>query len=523
MQKTESVNKYLPWAALGVFTLLVLAFKMGGYPLTDNDEALYSQVAKELLGRKDWWTLYWHNEPWFIHAPLSMWIQAACFKLFGISEVSARLNSLIFGFGLVYLTAAFGARLFNRRTGIVAGFILASSPIFFATGKLAILDATLAFFVTLAIFAFIVAWEKKDWRLYPVFWLSAGFATLNKGLWGLVLPCMICFLYAITGSNRKRLLNPVIYISALLWAAVVMPWFIIEAQRHGALFLEPTLSTNTYARLTTAVCNHQGPWYFYLVIIAAGFFPWVLLWPKSFIKDRGDAGRLLWLWILPPLVLFSIAKTKLPNYIVPMLPAFAILIAASVTEAKSRKIQGIATVSIGIAAAIASFFCLKSATAANHVLSAINPLWVAGVILVAYSIAGAALIKNSRLGPAVMAVMLGATLCLFPNEYTKVHRYFSPKQTAIDAAMVADGGPVYTINGIRCEYGLFFYSRPNMVVARDLKEFMKIIPKRADNYALVVSPNDAKILAEHGIKLKVCFDEKEWLIGKIDRKASRAR
>ncbi|MFA6665692.1 MAG: hypothetical protein WCT06_03870, partial [Armatimonadota bacterium] len=108
-------------------------------------------------------------------------------------------------------------------------------------------------------------------------------------------------------------------------------------------------------------------------------------------------------------------------------------------------------------------------------------------------------------------------------EYTKVHRYFSPKQTAIDAAMVADTGPVYTIKGIRCEYGLFFYSRPNIVVARNLKEFMKIIPKRADNYALVVSPNDAKILAEHGIKLKVCFDEKEWLIGKIDRKASRAR
>jgi 4-amino-4-deoxy-L-arabinose transferase-like glycosyltransferase len=359
MERKESASKYLPWVALGVFTLLVLAFKLGGYPLTDNDETLYSQVAKELLGHKDWWTLYWHNEPWFIHAPLSMWIQAACFKLFGISEISARLNSLVFGIGLVFLTAAFGTRLFNRRTGILAGFILASSPIFFATGRMAILDATLTFFVTLAIFAFVLAWEKNDKRFYPVFWLSAGFATLDKGLWGIVLPCMICFLYAVTSKDRKRLLDPVIYISALAWAAVVMPWFIIETRRHGALFLEPMLSTNTYARLTTAVCNHQGPPYFYLVIIAAGLFPWVFLWPKAFIENRGDAGRLLWLWILPPLVIFTIAKTKLPNYIVPMLPAFAMLIAASVAEAKNRRVQGIAAISIGVVAAVAAFFCLK--------------------------------------------------------------------------------------------------------------------------------------------------------------------
>lgn len=299
MEKLKT-NKYLYWISLAIIPILALAYKMNSFPLTDHDEALYSGVARELLKHKDWWTLYWNDQPWFIHAPLSMWIQASFFKIFGIAEAVARLHSMFFAVGLVLLTAAFGNLLFGRKTGYIAGLILASSPLFYLIGRMAILDMPLVFFMTLSIYLFVRAWRTQNRRLYPAFWIAAGLATLDKGLWGLVLPGMVCLLYAATDSNRKRLLDPALYVSALGWVAVVGPWFAIETHRWGSQFLEPTLATNTYQRLTTSVCNHSGSWWFYIVIAVIGLFPWIVLWPQSFFKNRGDNSRLLLLWITLP-------------------------------------------------------------------------------------------------------------------------------------------------------------------------------------------------------------------------------
>ncbi|MCX6375411.1 MAG: glycosyltransferase, partial [Armatimonadetes bacterium] len=93
----------MSWFLLAAFALLSFSFKVGSYPLTDRDEALYSEVARECLDTGDWWTLHWQQKPWFIHAPLAMWIQATGFGFLGVSELTARLPSVLFGVALVLL------------------------------------------------------------------------------------------------------------------------------------------------------------------------------------------------------------------------------------------------------------------------------------------------------------------------------------------------------------------------------------------------------------------------------------
>ena len=505
---TSDSRRWLAWVALAVFTLIAFSFMIGSYPLTDRDETLYSQVSRELLDHGDWWTLYWQGKPWFIHAPLSMWMQAAMFKTFGVHEWAARLPSVIFGVGLVMLTAALGSFLFNRRTGLFAGLIMATSPIVYVVSRMSILDAPFVFFITLSILLFIVAWRNGNRKLYPLFWLSLGFATLGKGLWGMALPLMIAFLYAITDTNRRKLLDWRVYASAITWAAVVGPWLVIGAQRHGREFLDPILVTNTYARLTTSVCSHKGPWWFYLPIILVGLFPWSVLWARGFFSVKGDNARFLVLWIVPALLLHSAARTKLPNYLMPFVPAFAVMLAAYIAESKRRLSQAIALPIIGTGLALAIIFGVQSA---KDVSLHINTPVVAAYMIAMYGIAGIALVRFKESGVVVAAVGMMLVLSLIPLGLAKEYSTLGPSSIAREARFVAGNGPVMTTMGTSCEGGIYFYAGKPFVEPDDLDGLVSAIRRQQGPYAVVLEPTRMAELTRR-VELREVRRTPKWIL-----------
>ncbi len=483
-QTTSSGNRrWLAWLALAVFALIAFSFMIGSYPLTDRDETLYSQVSRELLDHGDWWTLYWQGKPWFIHAPLSMWMQAAMFKAFGVHEWSARLPSVIFGVGLVMLTAALGSFLFNRKTGLYAGLIMVTSPMVYMISRMSILDAPFVFFITLSILLFIIAWRNQDRRLYPAFWLSLGFATLGKGLWGMALPLMIAFLYAITDSKRKQLLDWRIYASAVMWAAVVVPWLAIGAQRHGKDFLDPILVTNTYARLTTSVCSHKGPWWFYLPIAIVGLFPWSVLWARGFFSMKGDNARFFALWIIPAMILHSAARTKLPNYLLPFVPALVVMLAAYIAESKRRLPQAIALPIIGTTLALALIFGVQSA---KNISLHINTVATATYMIAVYGIAGIALVRSKDYGVQIAAVGMALILSLIPVACEKAYTEFGPSNIAKEARLAAGTGPVMTLSNTSCEGGIYFYAGKPFIEPENLDGLVRAVSEQKGRYAVVL-------------------------------------
>jgi 4-amino-4-deoxy-L-arabinose transferase-like glycosyltransferase len=501
----------MSWFLLAAFALLSFSFKVGSYPLTDRDEALYSEVARECLDTGDWWTLHWQQKPWFIHAPLAMWIQATGFRSLGVSELTARLPSVLFGVALVLLTAAFGAMLFDRRTGLMAGWILASCPIFYIIARMAILDMSFAFFITLSIFLFVRAWRKNDYGLYAAFWLATGLATLCKGLWGLALPMMVSFLYAVTDRDRRRLLDWRLYASMPVWAAVVAPWLIVGTMRHGREFLEPVLVTNTYARLTTSVCTHKGPWWFYVPIILVGLSPWIVLWPGAFFKRKGDAGRLLLLWIVPALILYSSARTKLPNYVLPLVPALAIMLAAAAADSKRRLAQGIALPVLGVGIAVGVIFGMR---AFEGMSSLSRPVELLAIIGGAYSLAGFALIRFRNSGVAIAAILLTGVLTLIPLGYMKVSSELSPKEIALHARSHAGNAPIMIAYGVSCEDGIYFYGREPFVRADSFDELARVMRVAEGDYVLILSEGQLSDLSERGFKLRILDRSRKWILAR---------
>ena len=481
---------------------------IGSYPLIDRDETLYSQVARELLDHGDWWTLYLQGKPWFIHAPLSMWMQAAMFRAFGVSEWAARLPSVIFGVGLVMLTAALGAVLYNRRTGLIAGLVMATSPIVYLIARMSILDMPFAFFITLAILLFVLAWRKGDRRLYPAFWLSVGFATLCKGLWGMALPLMVSFLYAVTDKNRRRLLDWRLYASALVWAAVAGPWIVIGAHRHGRDFLDPILVTNTYARMTTSVCNHVGSWWFYLPIIVGGLLPWSVLWARGFFSARGDSGRLLVLWVVPGLLLHSIARTKLPNYVLPFVPALALMLAAHIAETKHKRSQAIALPIIAAVIALGMSFGSRSA---RDISLHPSPIALTVYMVAAYGLAGIALVRAKDWGMTVAAVCMMLVLTLIPFACARVFLEVGPSLLAREARSIAGSGPVMTISNAPSHDGICFYAGRPFVQPDNVDGLVRALAEQNGTCAIVLDTERMAELARR-VRLREIRRTPRWVL-----------
>jgi 4-amino-4-deoxy-L-arabinose transferase-like glycosyltransferase len=500
------------WSALAVFALVSFSFMIGSYPLIDRDEALYSQVSRELLDHSDWWTLYWQGHPWFIHAPLSMWMQAAMFKAFGVSEWAARLPSVIFGTGLVMLTAALGAILYNRRTGLIAGLVMATSPIIYLISRMSILDMPFAFFITLSILLFVLAWRNGDRRLYPVFWLSVGLATLGKGLWGMALPLMVSFLYAVTDKNRRRLLDWRLYASAVAWAAVAGPWIVIGAQRHGREFLDPIFVTNTYARLTTSVCNHVGPWWIYLPIIVGGLLPWSVLWTRGFFSMKGDSGRLLVLWVVPGLLLHSIARTKLPNYVLPFVPALVLMLAAHIAEAKQKRSQAIALPIIAAVIALGASFGLRGV---RDISLHPSPITLTAYMVAAYGLAGIALVRSKDRGVTVAAVCMMLVLTLIPFACVRVFPEVGPSLMAREARSIAGSGPVMTISNTPSHDGICFYSGRPFVQPDNMDALVRALAGQKGTCAVVLENRRMDELAKR-VRIHEVRRTPRWVLAAVE-------
>jgi len=167
---------------------------------------------------------------------------------------------------------------------------------------------------------------------------------LTKGAIGLLFPFSITMLYLVLNRDyrsAKRFLNP-LYI--LIFLVVAMPWFLMEYHVRGWEWIDAFIIKHHIHRFTGVISSHGGPPYFYVLILLAGFFPWVALLPGALaagvrnLRDRAtDSGPndLLGfgaIWFFFIFIFFSISKTKLPNYIFPAIPACSVMVGVLVSR-----------------------------------------------------------------------------------------------------------------------------------------------------------------------------------------------
>jgi 4-amino-4-deoxy-L-arabinose transferase-like glycosyltransferase len=318
---------------------------LGNGSLWDNSEPTYGEVVKEMFVLHDWVSLHYNYAPWYIHPPLWMWTAGLASLIFGLNEFSLRLPSALFGVAGVIATYVAGRRLYGEAAGVISGLALATSLEYIVLARLAILDTMLIFFMTVATLWTFFALRDGDRRAFWIAVFAAALGVMVKGPVAIVLPVLTLIVwYACVGREHRAVLFG--SIRAMPWLAgtvvfliVAGWWFGLQTALHGGAFLAEYIGRSTFSRYVTPFENQPGPVYYYIPILLLGFFPYVAFLPKA-IKEAWRARTSDDIFLLcaaaVPFVFFSVAQTKLPNYLAIIFPALSILVGDLVGRAIER-------------------------------------------------------------------------------------------------------------------------------------------------------------------------------------------
>jgi len=297
-----------------------------------------------MVASGDWVTPRLNGLKYFEKPPLQYWTTAAAYSVFGVSEWATRLWSALCGFAGVLLAAFFGRRLYGEAAGWCAAAALAGSALYAASSQVATLDMSVSLFLSLAVFA--VALAQRDGAPEPArrAWMLAGWAAmalavLSKGLIGVVLPMGAVGLYILWQRDLALLRRLHILPGAALFLAIAAPWF-IAVSAANAEFARFFFVHEHFERFLTTQHDRPGPAWYFVPVLFAGFFPWLLSLPAALWRAARAAEparfrptRFLIAWCIVVFAFFSLSGSKLPPYILPMFPALALLVGAQLAGA----------------------------------------------------------------------------------------------------------------------------------------------------------------------------------------------
>lgn len=306
--------------------LFLFTFRLGTDSLWDADEAIYGQVAREILVFRDWITLHYNYQKWFEKPPLYFWLTALNIRLFGLHEFSVRFWSAIFGLGGVISTYFLGRELFNHRTGLGAGIILTTNFLYLGMSRLALLDTGLTFFL---VFSFLFAVKSVQKPVYYLpFFAALGMAVLIKGPVAVVIAGLILVPFFI---RRGKLSFSYFWLGVGVFLVLSMPWYLANLLINRVDFLQVFLGFHHLARFFSPIQTHGEPIYYYLIVIILGFLPWSVFLPAALINlwsgRKSLAINFLLIGGIAVLIFFSFSRTKLPGYILPLFPVLSLVTA----------------------------------------------------------------------------------------------------------------------------------------------------------------------------------------------------
>jgi len=340
--------------------------------LVKPDEGRYAEISREMLASGDWLTPRLNGIKYFEKPPLQYWTTALAYRLFGLHAWTARLWTALAGFLTILLVWWAGARLFGPATGDLAAMVLASNLYFVILGHVNSLDMGLTLFTTLALAGFCFAQRdeasaaaRPRWML--VTWAAMGFAVLSKGLVGVVLPGLALAGYTLVARDWRVWRRLSLWPGVLVFLIIAAPWFVavsvVNPEFPWFFFMEQHV-----LRYATGASRREGAAYYFIVVLALGMLPWTAVAADAWWAharrawQRGAPERLelvLLCWSAVVFAFFTVSRSKLPGYVLPLVPALALLTARHLTRISEARIAalvvpaGTAALGLGVLAAYA--------------------------------------------------------------------------------------------------------------------------------------------------------------------------
>lgn len=335
----------------GIFPLwMLLTFSVFLRTPTPIDETRYLSVAWEMWLRQDFLVPYLNGETYSHKPPLLFWLIQLNWGLFGVNEWAARLVAPICALLNLYLIRLLARQLWpdQEKLALLAPWVLIATLLWALFATATMFDILLGSCVLLGMLGLVNALNENSFKGWATVALAIGLGVLAKGpviLVHLLPPALLMPLWA----EKRQSVNyyryyGFMFLALLTGAIIALAWAIPAAIQGGEAYAKAILWSQTADRtITTRI--HARPFWWYLPFLPLFLFPWVV-WPsvwKSVIRLpwKSDQGvRFCSIWFLSCLLVFSLIQSKQVHYLIPLLPAFSLLITRMMVNAvKTTKLK----------------------------------------------------------------------------------------------------------------------------------------------------------------------------------------
>lgn len=343
---------------LAVACYIFLFIGIDFYPLIDVDETRYAIMARDIALSNDWTRLMLNGAPFLEKPPLYFWIEAYFIQTFqNFTPWVVRFPIALMSTFLVFFTYHVGKRIIDRKFGVLSALVLLTSLFFLILSHIAILDMVLTVFMTSALYSYFLTHfcEDKHKKYYWWFFYTfVGLGFLAKGILALAIPAVIVFAYALITKTVKDIFKPLHLFGFLIFLTIIMPWHIEMYEVYGYQFIKEYFLIHHFGRfMGSEYIGRERPFWYFIPVFLVGFLPWTIIF-LSFVIDgckklhvkyklaEGKVTDKLYamleatnneqkiilfssLSFAVMFLVFSLSSTKLPTYILPLIPFASIL------------------------------------------------------------------------------------------------------------------------------------------------------------------------------------------------------
>ncbi len=329
--------KAVDWARRWGWAVAVVAcyFAFLDRGLNEPDEGRYAEIGREMALDGDWFTPHLNGIPHFQKPPLLYWLTSLSIKAFGAHAWVARLPAVLAALGTLMLTGWIAKMLLGAQSQRPAMLALASCAGFFALARLLTPDMLLTFWITAAL-ACVVRRQRDGSEAWGwAFFAAMGLGFMTKGPMALVVPLSATLAMRAATPRERRPSLP--WIGGLALALALGLWWFVAHSLHNRKLFDYFAGYELMQRFASGAHGRSKPWWFFLAVLPVAFLPWTAwlpvlardLWRRWRRKEPlGERAALLLGWTVPPFIILSFSGSKLPTYILPLLPALALGVAA---------------------------------------------------------------------------------------------------------------------------------------------------------------------------------------------------
>jgi 4-amino-4-deoxy-L-arabinose transferase len=406
---------------LCVAYLLIYLAPLGIRPLSSPDEVRYGAISHEMIATGDWVSPRFNGVRYFEKPIMGYWLNSLSMAALGESPFALRLPTALSAGLTALIVALLGARFAGRRSALMAAGIYLSTFLVLGVGTLAVFDTFLTLFLTAALASYWLALSTSPGRTRHQ-WLvvcgaACGAAFLTKGFLALAIPVVVAGPFLLLRRRWRDLLTTP-WLPIVAAAIVVAPWALWIHLREPDFWHYFFWIEHIQRFLGDNAQHAESFWYYFLYAPLIGL-PWIWVLPAALrgLRDapveRGFVGYLA-CWLILPWLFFSASRGKLVTYVLPCLPALALLLSVGLESYWKRPPRRAWQIGVGC---VALFFVLVLAALVAAQRGAFGPPAFESferaklVFMLACLTAGlcAAVVAVVRQSPAWRMSALGAT------------------------------------------------------------------------------------------------------------------